>query len=221
MRTPAYLKQVFGHLREELGVEVQRAPKELPHVPTEHEIRSFYDAAWHGRRGQDVVMIKTLRCTGVRVSELVRFRLGDVDLDGCRIRLERGKGKKDRYVPFRATFKEALALHIDAHRNTGASDLFESSWTSAPCRSGAGMPLTAGHPDVMIGREGMDWITAGGQFTNRCGGADHLFDAPHHLGSTGYGNARIAPRSPMAFLRSVQGEEHATDRAPRSRPPVI
>jgi hypothetical protein len=25
----AYLKQVFGHLREELGVEVQRAPKKL------------------------------------------------------------------------------------------------------------------------------------------------------------------------------------------------
>ena len=53
----AYLKQVFRHLREELGVEVQRAPKKLPHVPTEHEIRSFYEAVWHGRRSQDVVMI--------------------------------------------------------------------------------------------------------------------------------------------------------------------
>ncbi len=126
----AYLKQVFGHLREELGVEVQRAPKKLPHVPTEHEIRSFYDAVWHGRRSQDVVMVmvKTLLYTGVRVSKLVRIRLGDVDLDGCRIRIEQGKGKKDRYVPFPATFKEALALHIDAHTQAGASHLFESSW---------------------------------------------------------------------------------------------
>jgi integrase/recombinase XerD len=64
----------------------------------------------------------------VRVSELVRIRLGDVDLDGCRIRIEQGKGKKDRYVPFPATFKEALALHIDAHRQAGARHLFESSW---------------------------------------------------------------------------------------------
>jgi len=110
----AYLKQVFRHLREELGVEVERAPKKLPHVPTEHEIRSFYDAVWHARRGQDVVMIKTLLYTGVRVSELVRIRIGDVDLDGCRIRIEQGKGKKDRYVPFPASFKETLALHIDA-----------------------------------------------------------------------------------------------------------
>jgi integrase len=86
----AYLKQVFRHLREELGVEVERAPKKLPRVPTEHEIRSFYDAVWHARRGQDVVMIKTLLYTGVRLSELVRIRLADVDLDGCRIRIDQG-----------------------------------------------------------------------------------------------------------------------------------
>ena len=124
----AYLKQVFSHLREELDVEGQRAPKKLPHVPTEHEIRSFYEAVWNGRRVQDVVMIKTLLYTGVRVSELISIRLGDVDLDSCRIRIEQGKGKKDRYVPFPATFKEALALHIDAQRKAGASHLFESSW---------------------------------------------------------------------------------------------
>ena len=73
-------------------------------------------------------MIKTLLYTGVRVSELVRIRLGDVDLDSCRIRIEQGKGKKDRYVPFPATFKETLALHIDAQKQAGASHLFESSW---------------------------------------------------------------------------------------------
>lgn len=124
----AYLKQVFRHLREELGVEVQRAPKKLPHVPTEHEIRSFYQAVWNARRGQDVVMIKTLLYTGVRVSELVGIRLGDVDLDDCRMRINQGKGDKDRYVPFPATFKETLALHIDTQRRTGAEHLFESSW---------------------------------------------------------------------------------------------
>jgi integrase/recombinase XerD len=65
---------------------------------------------------------------GVRVSGLISIRLGDVDLDSCRIRIEQGKGKKDRYIPFPATFKEALALHIDAHRQAGASHLFESWW---------------------------------------------------------------------------------------------
>jgi integrase/recombinase XerD len=123
-----YLKKVFRHLREELGVEVERAPKKLPRVPTEQEIRCFYDAVWNARRGRDVVMIKTLLYTGVRVSELVSIRIGDVDLDRCRIRIEQGKGKKDRYVPFPASFKETLALHIDAQKQADAGHLFESSW---------------------------------------------------------------------------------------------
>jgi hypothetical protein len=73
-------------------------------------------------------MIKTLLYTGVRVSELVRIRLAEVDLDSCRIRIDQGKGKKDRYVPFPTSFKETLALHIDSQRRAGSTHLFESSW---------------------------------------------------------------------------------------------
>jgi integrase/recombinase XerD len=73
-------------------------------------------------------LIKTLLYTGARVSELVRIRIADVDLDTCRIRITQGKGGKDRVVPFPAAFKETLALHIDAQRRAGAVFLFESSW---------------------------------------------------------------------------------------------
>ncbi len=123
-----YMKQVFRHLRTELGVEIPRAPKRLPYVPTEEEIRRYYEAVWQARRSGDVVLIKTLLYTGVRVSELVHIRLEDVDLDACRIRINRGKGDKDRVVPFPPAFKEALALHADATRQKGAQYLFESSW---------------------------------------------------------------------------------------------
>jgi integrase/recombinase XerD len=124
----AYLKEVFRHLRAELGVDVQRAPKRLPYVPTEAEVRAFYQAVWTARRGGDVVLIKTLLYTGVRVAELVAIRLVDVDLDACRIRVTTGKGGKDRQVPFPASFKEALALHVGHQRAIGAAFLFESSW---------------------------------------------------------------------------------------------
>jgi len=40
----AHLKEMFRHLRDELGVEVTRAHKRLPHVPTEAEIRAFWGA---------------------------------------------------------------------------------------------------------------------------------------------------------------------------------
>ena len=124
----AYLKEVFRHLRAELGIEVAQAPKTLPYVPTENEIRRYYQTVWTARRSGDIVLIKTLLYTGVRVAELVSIRLGDVDLDACRIRITHGKGAKDRYVPFPATFKETLALHISAVRDNGAAFLFESSW---------------------------------------------------------------------------------------------
>lgn len=123
-----YLKAVFAALRDELGVQVEREPKKLPHVPTEEEIRRYYEAVWHGRRGGDVVLIKTLLYTGVRVAELVAIRIEEVDLDAARIRITNGKGGKDRVVPFPTTFRETLGLHIEARRKAGGEFLFESSW---------------------------------------------------------------------------------------------
>lgn len=124
----AYLKEVFRHLRDELGVDVTKAPKTLPSVPAQEEIRRYYETVWTARRTGDIVLIKTLLYTGVRVAELVKIRLEDVDLDACRIRITQGKGGKDRYVPVPAAFKETLALHIAALREKGAVFLFESSW---------------------------------------------------------------------------------------------
>ncbi len=123
-----YLKELFRHLRTELGVAVTHQPDRLPYVPTEDEIRRYYQTVWNGRRSGDIVLIKTLLYTGVRVAELVAIRLDDVDLDACRIRITHGKGAKDRVVPFPPTFRETLALHIDRARERGASHLFESSW---------------------------------------------------------------------------------------------
>jgi integrase/recombinase XerD len=124
----AYLKEVFRHLRDELDIQVTKASQTLPYVPTEAEIRRYYDTVWTARRTGDIVLIKTLLYTGVRVAELVKIRIDDVDLDACRIRITQGKGGKDRYVPFPAAFKETLALHLTAARDKGAVFLFESSW---------------------------------------------------------------------------------------------
>jgi integrase/recombinase XerD len=124
----AYLKQVFRHLRAELEVEIPRAPKRLPHVPSEEELRRYYQTVWQARNFGDMVLIKTLLYTGVRVSELVNIRLADVDLDRCQIRITEGKGKKDRVVPFPDAFKETLGMHMARLRERGAAYLFESSW---------------------------------------------------------------------------------------------
>ena len=123
-----YLKSVFRHLRTELEVEVPRAPKKLPYVPTEKEIERYYDVVWKAQNTQDMVMIKTLLYTGVRVSELVHIKRSDVDFTRFQMRINQGKGGKDRLVPFPASFKETLALHAVNGKQKGATYLFESSW---------------------------------------------------------------------------------------------
>ncbi len=122
-----YLKSVFRALREELEVPVPRKEQRLPEVPNEEEIRCFYQAVWNCRKFADMVLIKTLFYTGVRVSELVSIRLEEVDIERCQIRITQGKGSKDRQVPFPASFRELLALHMERMREKGAVCLFEST----------------------------------------------------------------------------------------------
>lgn len=121
-----YLKSVFRALREELEITVPRKEVRLPEIPTEEEMRSFYQAVWHCRNFADMVLIKTLFYTGIRVSELVTIRLDEVDVERCQIRITRGKGSKDRQVPFPHSFRELLALHIGRMRKKEAMYLFES-----------------------------------------------------------------------------------------------
>lgn len=123
-----YLRELFRHIRFELEIVPGKKPKALPYVPTEEEVKKYYTVVWQSRNMQNVIIIKTLLYTGVRVSELVRILLSDVDFDRCQIRINQGKGKKDRIVPFPESFKEVLALHAQSVTQKGGKYLFESSW---------------------------------------------------------------------------------------------
>lgn len=123
-----YLKELFRHLRNELNIKVTRQSKHLPYVPTEAEITSYYDIVFKSNNMQNVIIIKTLLYTGVRVGELVNIKVENVDLHNGTIRIDCGKGGKDRIVPFPTSFKEILAMHIERNKEKGATYLFESSW---------------------------------------------------------------------------------------------
>jgi len=124
-----YLKSVFRELRTELEISAPKTSiKQLPDVPTEEEIQRYYETVWHSRNVQDLVLIKTLLYTGVRVSELINIHLEELDFVRCQIRINQGKGGKDRIVPFPIGFKEVLAMHVDSMQRKQATYLFESSW---------------------------------------------------------------------------------------------
>ncbi|MGI6120573.1 MAG: tyrosine-type recombinase/integrase [Desulfosporosinus sp.] len=124
----AYLKSLFQHLRAELEIEIPKTSKQLPYVPTEEELKRYYDVVWKAKNFQDMMIVKTLLYTGARVSELINIKLTNVDFHYCQIRINKGKGNKDRIVPFPQSFKELLAMHADSMTKKQAVYLFESSW---------------------------------------------------------------------------------------------
>jgi integrase/recombinase XerD len=123
-----YLKSLFTHLRKELEIEVPRNTRKLPYVPTEDEIKNYYEVVWNSKNFQNMLIIKVLIYTGVRVNELVNIKLSDINLQNCQIRINQGKGKKDRIVPFPEGFKEVLGIHCNNIAKNNATYLFESSW---------------------------------------------------------------------------------------------
>jgi integrase/recombinase XerD len=122
-----YLKSVFKHLREQLDIAVPRTPKSLPRVPDVDELKRLHEAFWQSGRTQDMLIFRTLLYTGVRVGELVHIQLQDVDVQQHQIRIQSGKGNKDRVVPFPVSFREVLAVHVEKMTQQGATFLFESN----------------------------------------------------------------------------------------------
>lgn len=64
---------------------------------------------------RDVAIIELLYASGLRVSELVGLKLGDVDLDRLTVRVL-GKGSKERIVPFGVPASSALTDYLNQAR---------------------------------------------------------------------------------------------------------
>jgi integrase/recombinase XerC len=95
-------------------VSTPKLAKKLPRVPTMEEMNSVLD----GRMPEiasfperDRLMIELLYGCGIRNSELVGINLDDIRLSAEAL-LIRGKGKKERYVPFGDAVKSALSAYL-------------------------------------------------------------------------------------------------------------
>jgi len=87
----------------------------LPKILNTDEFRRFYLIVDQANDVQHGLMLRLLFYTAVRVSELCNIEVADVDLETCKIRVNQGKGDKDRYVLFGKSFATALRTHIAAH----------------------------------------------------------------------------------------------------------
>ena len=95
-------------------VSTPRLPKKLPRVPTIEEMNSMLDGKMPEVASfpeRDRLMFELLYGCGIRNSELVGINLDDISLSNEAI-LIRGKGKKERYVPFGGSALAALSVYL-------------------------------------------------------------------------------------------------------------
>lgn len=90
--------------REGFALDVVRPKREdpLPQVPTREEVLRMADALMNRRHRLAILLTYA---TGMRVSELVRVRVGDVDLGRMVLLIRAGKGRKDRVTVLSASLE--------------------------------------------------------------------------------------------------------------------
>ena len=101
-------------------VSTPKLPKKLPRVPTIEEMNTVLDGQMPEVASfpeRDRIMFELLYGCGIRNSELIGINLDDIRLSSEAI-LIRGKGKKERYVPFGDSVKTALAIYLPLRQQT-------------------------------------------------------------------------------------------------------
>jgi len=109
-------------------VSTPKLPQKLPRVPTIEEINSVLDGRMPDAAAfpeRDQLMLELLYGCGIRNSELTGINIDDIRLSAEAI-LIRGKGKKERYVPFGGSAKSALIAYLP-ERQKALAELHKST----------------------------------------------------------------------------------------------
>lgn len=73
-----------------------RQPQRLPEILSLEEVSRLFAAVAHAKHR---LLFETIYACGLRVSEATQLKVRDIDRDRMTVRIEQGKGRKDRYVP--------------------------------------------------------------------------------------------------------------------------
>lgn len=121
---PSTVNQVFNALRF-LYVELYNMPFAIGHIPrprkeqklpvvlSQQEVKHIFDVLENQKHR---IMLMLAYSAGLRVGELVRLRLEDIDSDRKMIHIHCGKGKKDRYTILSDVILEGLREYWSQYR---------------------------------------------------------------------------------------------------------
>jgi integrase/recombinase XerD len=91
-----------------MGMHYQRSPQRLPVSMSPEEVRRLLNATVTLR---ERAAMELAYSAGLRLGEVLRLRVSDIDSSRMIIRVEQGKGKKDRNVMLAASLLETLRAY--------------------------------------------------------------------------------------------------------------
>jgi site-specific recombinase XerD len=89
-----FWREVLQRPDEVVHLPYPRVPQRQPELLSRDEVRRLIEAAGNPR---DRVALMTTYAAGLRVSELCHLRVADIDSIRMALRIEQGKGQRDRY----------------------------------------------------------------------------------------------------------------------------
>jgi integrase/recombinase XerC len=101
-------------------VATPKLPKKLPRVPTVEEVNTVLDSAMPESSAfpeRDRLILELLYGCGIRNSELIGINLDDIRWSQ-EVILVRGKGRKERYVPFGDSAAAAVKSYLPLRQKT-------------------------------------------------------------------------------------------------------
>jgi len=108
-------KYIFKKIRDALDLKYEIPKKQLPKFLTYDEVQKLINMGYKVK-GLYGLIIKFLFTTGLRVSELVNLKVEHLFLDENKIRVEQGKGGKDRRVLVDDAVKKELLVYLNNRR---------------------------------------------------------------------------------------------------------
>lgn len=102
-------------------IPYHRKPRKLPDILSKEELYRLFCVVDSVR---NKTILYALYSAGLRVSELTHLKVNDIDSDRMMIRVQEGKGKKDRYVMLSPVFLDILKVYWKSCRIKPTKYLF-------------------------------------------------------------------------------------------------
>jgi len=109
-----FYHQILGWDEHKLFLPPRKGSWRLPEVLGQKEVERLLYA---NDKLRERCLLMTAYATGVRVSELVRLKVSDIDSERMMVRVEQGKGKKDRYTILSERLLSELRSYWKVHRS--------------------------------------------------------------------------------------------------------